>query len=271
MLSSPSASFAERTSASRGPSADEQEDEVVAVAEPPGGLEDLAEAVGQAEVARVHRHELVRQAERGAERVALARERVDLVAAAPDRDRRQAVAADPLRGDPVGHVGAEDDHLVGLAVDRVAQPGEPGDDRVGRRHPPERDAGVGVEVHAPVDVPRPLQPPEERADQADDRRRGQRGDDVEPRQEQGEDEGPDVEAQVVDHPVQGALAAERRGGDPVDLDAVVDLVLRQSGRARLVRPLAAEDVDLVAPRRPGARRGRSGAARSRRGRASNTG
>ena len=118
MLSSPSASLAGADLGQPRAVADEEEDDVVAVAEPPGGLEELVERVGQAEVARVHRDELVRQPERLAERVALAGHRVDLVAAAPDRDRREPVGPDPLGGDPVGHVRAEHDDLVGLPVDR---------------------------------------------------------------------------------------------------------------------------------------------------------
>ena len=164
------------------PVADEEEDDVGAVAEPSRGLQELVEAMRQAEVARVHRDELVRHPERLAERVPVAREGIDLVAAAPDGDRDHAVGADPLGHDPVGHVGAEDHHRVGLAVDEVAQPLQPGDDRVAGRHPPQRQAGVGVQVHAPVDVPRPLEPAEQRADQADDRRRRQGGDHVEPGQ-----------------------------------------------------------------------------------------
>ena len=215
--------------------------------EPAGGLDRLGEAVGQAEVARIHDHELVGQSEHGPERVPLAGEGIDLVAAGPDGDLGDPVAADPLRGDPVGHVGAEDDDLVGLAIGQVAQPGEPGDDRVPPRHPPQRDAGVGVEVHAPVDMPRPLQAAEHGADQADDRRRGERGHHVEPGHPDRQQGGPEVEAEVVQHPVQGALAAERGGGDPVDRHAVADLSFRQRGRARLVGPLAAEDVDVVPP------------------------
>ena len=60
--------------------ADEQEDDLGAVAEPPGRREDLVEAVRQAEVARVHRDELVGQAQLLAERVPGAGQR--------DRSRR---------------------------------------------------------------------------------------------------------------------------------------------------------------------------------------
>ena len=42
--------------------ADEQEDDFVTVTEPPGGFDELGGRVGEAEVARIHRHELVRQA-----------------------------------------------------------------------------------------------------------------------------------------------------------------------------------------------------------------
>ena len=106
----------------------------------------------QAEVAGIHRDELAFEPERGAERVVVAREGVNLVAAAPDRDHRHAIGADVLGEDAVGHVGAEDDDLVSLPVHEVAEPGEPGDDWVRPRHPPQREARVGVQVHAPVDV-----------------------------------------------------------------------------------------------------------------------
>ena len=76
--------------------ADEQEDDVVAVAEPAGRLEELVERMGQAEVARVHRDELAIQTERLAQRVGLALDRVDLVAAAPDRDRHDPLLANAL-------------------------------------------------------------------------------------------------------------------------------------------------------------------------------
>ena len=60
--------------------------------------------------------------ERLAQRVGLARGRVDLVALAPDRNRRDPLGSDALQGDPVGHVRAEHHDLIGLAIDEAAQP-----------------------------------------------------------------------------------------------------------------------------------------------------
>ena len=41
--------------------ANEQEDDFGTVTQPPGGFDKLGGRVGEAEVARIHRHELVRQ------------------------------------------------------------------------------------------------------------------------------------------------------------------------------------------------------------------
>ena len=137
--------------------AHEQEDDVGAVAKPPGRLEELVERVGQAEVARVHRDELVARArapcEAGWPRAGSGRSRR---AGSRPGSSRSARARRPSRrsGRP--------------CRGRARRPCRPGDRRsrsasacsaakqASRRHPPERQAGVGVEVHAPVDVPRPL-------------------------------------------------------------------------------------------------------------------
>ena len=102
-----------------------------------------------------------------------------------------------------------------------------------------------MEVHAPVNVPRLLEPLRERADQADDRRRRQGHDRVEPRQQQRLDHGPGVEAEVIGHPGPGPAPAQRGRRDAVDVDALVHFVRRRPGLARLVAALRGQDVALV--------------------------
>ena len=198
-------------------------------------------------------------------------DRVDLLAAAPDGDRPDPIGRDPLERHAVGHVRAEHDHAIGLPIDEAAEPAQPADHRVARRHPPERQAGIGVQVHAPVDVPRSLEPLQERADQPDDRRRRERHDGVEPGQGHRLDHGAGVEAQVVGHPGQRPATAQRRRAHPVDVHALVDLV---GGRIRARRAGSGPGRRARGTRtraRPSIRPGRRGAAPSRHDRASNTG
>ncbi len=96
MLVSPSRSRADWTSTARGPAPDEEKDDVLAVAEAAGRLQELVERMCQPEVAGIHGDELVVQTQRPAQRVGLAIDRIDLVAAAPDRDRHDPVLANPL-------------------------------------------------------------------------------------------------------------------------------------------------------------------------------
>ena len=88
-------SCAARTSASRGPSPTKRKTMSARSRSRRAASRNSSNAVRQAEVARVHRDELVRQPESAAQRVPVAGQRVDLVATAPDRDRDQAVARGP--------------------------------------------------------------------------------------------------------------------------------------------------------------------------------
>ena len=102
-----------------------------------------------------------------------------------------------------------------------------------------------MEVHAPVNVPRLLEPLEQRADQADDRRSGQGHDRVETRQEHGLDHGAGVKAEVIGHPCPGPAAAQRSRRDAVDMNPFVDFIRRRPGLARLVAALRGQHVALV--------------------------
>ncbi len=115
-----------------------------------------------------------------------------------------------------------------------------------RRHPPQGQARIRVQVHAPVDVRRPPEPFQESADEADDRGRREGDDGVEPREQQGLEHSPGVEAQVVGHPGPGAATPQRGRGHSVDPYPFVDL---RGGRLRLAGLVAApgaQDVTLVA-------------------------
>ena len=153
----------------------------------------------------------------------------------------------PLAAIRSGHVRTEDDHPIGLASAGVADPAEGADHGVARIHPAEGDAGVGVEVHAPGEVPRPLEALQDRPDKADDRGRRQGDDRIEPGEQESGDERPDVEAEIVGHPPESALAPQRGGLDPVDLHAPVRLARRRTFRAGLIAAAAAKDVDLMPP------------------------
>ncbi len=147
----------------------------------------------------------------------------------------------------VGHIGTEDDDLVGPAVDGAAQGVHQAAKGAGGRHPAQRHAGVGMKVHAPHDVARAAQALEDGADESDDRRRGQGDDDVKSRQAQRLEDGSGVETQVIGHAGPGAATTERGCRNAMDVDAFMGFEGGGPGLARFVAALGGEDVALESP------------------------
>ena len=147
----------------------------------PGRLAERLRLVGQAQVARVHHHELVVQLPR----VAVAARRSGHRSLQRGADRPHAGDLDFFGGHalalhPVPHAAAQHHHPVGPAHTGSVQPGH------GAAHPrrlADHAGGgehLGVQVHRPVDVPgAPApQPADHRADQPDVGRAGEGDDDL---------------------------------------------------------------------------------------------
>ncbi len=236
--------------------ADEDENDVLAVAQQPGGVVERGRLVSHAEIARVHDHELAFEPPGGA----VGRGRCRFVlgersADRPDADHLDRVRVDALAYQSVAHAPADHDDTV-----RPAEAGtvEPGHHPSGRRSAPHDARGgehVRIKVHGPVDIPAvapptAVQPAGQHPDEADVGRAGQRDDKL--RAASGQAHAPrlprrrDVKDQRIENARQQRPGPEPRDAHPVDLHAVTPLPPGQGGPGLTVERAGGDDRDLVA-------------------------
>ena len=140
------------------PPTDEDEDEARIVLKLDRRVDDRAQGTGQRMVAAVHHDELSFQSVSPSKFVGRARLRTDVVFVRPRLDDVHPVAHIELGQDPTLHEAVHDDDVICAPKhDPIHPVVSPRDEPALRRHT-QCDRLIRIDVHHPVDEPRPLDP-----------------------------------------------------------------------------------------------------------------